>query len=296
MTAPHTPGASTPPRDQDAPALSIAVVAALPQTAPPLVEALRTLGHRVPVVIGYRRPADWPGHVLGEHDLPLGVDLAVPSRTEAVAGLLHAYAVDVAVSYGYPRKLPAAAVSAPRLGTINCHPSDLPSYRGPNPVGWAVRNGEHRIGVTWHRMDAELDTGSVLARTTIALDDHVWSFTGVNSRVLEAASGMLPQVLRRLVRGEEGEPQPQREGTWAGFFTEDYATVDWSARATHIHTQVRAWNIAGHHPRVQGPVAMIDGTRWRLRRTTLTRPPMGTGRRITCGTGDLWVLAADPLD
>ncbi|MFJ6407725.1 formyltransferase family protein [Streptomyces hydrogenans] len=61
---------------------------------------------------------------------------------------------------------------------INCRPCDFPSYRGPNPVGWAVRNGEHRIGVTWHRMAAEPDTGSVPARTTIALDDQVRSFTG----------------------------------------------------------------------------------------------------------------------
>ncbi|MEW2030678.1 formyltransferase family protein [Streptomyces roseifaciens] len=290
MTASDTSAAAS------VPALRIAVVAALPQTAPPLVEALRTLGHQVPVVISYRRPLDWPGHVLAEHDLPPGVDLAIPSSPESVAALLRAYAPDAAVSYGYPRKLSAAAVSAPRLGTINCHPSDLPSYRGPNPVGWAVRNGERQIGVTWHRMDAELDTGAVLARTMIPLDDQVWSFTGVNSRVLEAASAMLPQVLQQLAHGDAGEPQPRREGTWAGFFSAEYATVDWSAGAAHIHTQVRAWNIAGHHPRVQGPVAMIDGTHWRLRRTTLEQPPPGTGRRITCGTGDLWVLAADPLD
>lgn len=296
MTSASNPAATAGPAAESVPALRIAVVAALPQTAPPLVEALRALGHQVPVVIGYRRPADWPGHVLGEHDLPPGVDLAVPANPESVTALLCAYAPDVAVSYGYPRKLPAAAVSAPRLGTINCHPSDLPSYRGPNPVGWAVRNGEREIGVTWHRMDAQLDTGTVLARTTIPLDEQMWSFTGVNSRVLEAASAMLPRVLRRLADGDTGEPQPRREATWAGFFSDDYATVDWSEPATHIHTQVRAWNIAGHHPRTQGPVATIDGTRWRLRRTALTQPPPGTGRRVSCGTGDLWVLAADQLD
>ncbi|PPS90907.1 hypothetical protein BZZ08_00505 [Streptomyces sp. MH60] len=70
----------------------------------------------------------------------------------------------------------------------------------------------------------------------------------------------------------EGEPQSAGTGSWAGFFKKDYATVDWSAPATHIHTQVRAWNIAGHHPRCEGPIAVIDGTRWRLRRTTLDQP------------------------
>ncbi|MHA7961445.1 methionyl-tRNA formyltransferase [Streptomyces sp. L500] len=292
MTALATTHAGTTP---DTPPLRVAVVAALPQTAPPLVEALQALGHQVPVVIGFRRPPDWPGHVLGEHDLPPGVDLAIPSAPERVGELLRAYCPDAAVSYGYPRRLPAAAVTAPRLGTVNCHPSDLPAYRGPNPVGWAVRNGEREIGVTWHRMDAELDTGAVLARTRIPLDPSVWSFTGVNTLVLKAAAAMLPHVLGRLAREEAGEPQTAEAGGWAGFFGEDYATVDWSAPAAHIHTQVRAWNIAGHHPRREGPVAVIDGTRWRLRRTTLDRPPTGTGRRIACGTGDLWVLAADPL-
>ncbi len=292
MTARAAASAGTAP---DAPPLRIAVVAALPQTAPPLVEALRALGHEVPVVISFRRPADWPGHVLGEHDLPPGVDLAIPATPDRIGELLRAYAPDAAVSYGYPRKLPAAAVTAPRLGTVNCHPSDLPAYRGPNPVGWAVRNGEREIGVTWHRMDAELDTGAVLTRTRIPLDGSAWSFTGVNSLVLKAASSMLPQVLRKLVHGEAGEPQPEHTGSWAGFFGEDYATVDWAAPAAHIHTQVRAWNIAGHHPRREGPIALIDGTRWRLRRTTLEQPPSGTGRRIACGTGDLWVLAADPV-
>ncbi|MBO1333035.1 methionyl-tRNA formyltransferase [Streptomyces sp. VRA16 Mangrove soil] len=276
--------------------LRVAVVAALPQTAPPLVAAVRALGHEVPVVIGLRRPHDWPGHLLGERDLPPGVDLALPARADAVTGLLRAYAPDVAVSYGYPRRLPAAAVAAPRLGTVNCHPSDLPSYRGPNPVGWAVRNGEREIGVTWHRMDADLDTGRVLARTTIPLDDEIWSFTGVNTRVLDAASALLPGVLARLVAGDPGEEQPAREGSWAGFFDEDYAHVDWSAPAAHIHTQVRAWNIAGHHPRVRGPLALLDGTHWQLRRTTLHRPPPHTARRIPCGTGTLWLLSADPAD
>ncbi|WP_104630475.1 formyltransferase family protein [Streptomyces sp. MH60] len=131
-------------------------------------------------------------------------------RTERPAGIgcariLRAYQPDAAVSYGYPRKLPASAVTAPRLGTVNCHPSDLPAYRGPNPVGWAVRNGEREIGVTWHR----LDTGAVPAHTRIPLDHSLWSFTGVNFLVLETATAMLPDVLGRLALGEKANRSPR---------------------------------------------------------------------------------------
>ncbi|SDM34559.1 methionyl-tRNA formyltransferase [Allokutzneria albata] len=275
--------------------MRVAVIAALPQTAPPLVDAVRELGHEVPVVVSARRPADWPGHLLSERDLPDGVDLAVPSRPAAITTLLTAYAPDVAVSYGYPRKLPGEAVSVPGLGTVNCHPSALPHYRGPNPVGWAVRNGEKSIGVTWHRMDAELDTGAILEQTRIPLSDEDWSFSGINTRVLGAAVPLLPSVLAKLTAGDAGQPQDAHDTPWAGLFGADYAEIDLSGPARAVHDQVRAWNIMGHNPRVTGPVVILDGARWKVRRTSLTQPPAGVGRLVRCGDGPLWITAADRL-
>ncbi|MEU5125015.1 methionyl-tRNA formyltransferase [Streptomyces mobaraensis] len=278
-----------------APAWRVAVVAALPQTAPPLVEAVRRLGHTVPVVIGWRRPRAWPGHLLGEHDLPSGVDLVLPHTTAAVGGLLRAYAVDMAVSYGYPRRLPADAVHAPRHGIANCHPSALPAYRGPNPVGWAVRDGREAIGVTWHRMDEELDNGTVLAAAGMPLLSEDWSFTHVNDRVLSVALPLLPTVLDRLAADDPGDAQTGGPPSWAGFFEADYATIDWTRPAHQVHDQVRAWNIAGHHPRLDGPVGVIEGRPWKVRRTSLTAPGHGVGRRVECADGPVWVTAADQL-
>ena len=59
----------------------------------------------------------------------------------------------------------------PPLGIVNGHPSLLPRYRGPFPLAWAVRNGEREIGLTYHLMDAEFDTGNLLAQAAIPLDD-----------------------------------------------------------------------------------------------------------------------------
>ena len=46
------------------------------------------------------------------------------------------------------------------------------------------------------------------------------------------------------------------------------------------------------HPR---PVAVLDGTRWHVRRTSLTEPSHRTGRRIRCADRPLWITAAEPL-
>ena len=61
--------------------------------------------------------------------------------------------------------------AVPRLGWLNGHPSLLPRHRGPLPVAWAIREGDEEIGITFHRMDAELDTGPILAQRRIPLGE-----------------------------------------------------------------------------------------------------------------------------
>jgi hypothetical protein len=54
---------------------------------------------------------------------------------------------------------------------VNGHPSLLPRHRGPIPVAWAIRAGDEEIGITFHRMDAELDTGPILAQRRYPLGE-----------------------------------------------------------------------------------------------------------------------------
>ena len=72
---------------------------------------------------------------------------------------------------GFPWKLPQEALDVARLGSVNEHPALLPRHRGPIPLAWALRDNDGQFGVTWHRMDAELDTGPILAQTTIPIED-----------------------------------------------------------------------------------------------------------------------------
>jgi methionyl-tRNA formyltransferase len=53
---------------------------------------------------------------------------------------------------------------------VNVHPSLLPSYKGPNPFFWIIKNGEHRAGVTIHELDSELDSGDIWSQKKIDLD------------------------------------------------------------------------------------------------------------------------------
>ena len=95
----------------------------------------------------------------------------------------------------------------PRLGSINLHPALLPRHRGPIPLAWALREGDAEWGSTWHRMDAELDTGNVLVQTTVPIEDD-----DVDIAEFGPAPRRRGEILARSSgrAGDPGDPQPPR--------------------------------------------------------------------------------------
>ena len=262
-----------------------------------LVPVLRELGHEPVAAISARRPAgrpEPPFPPLSDNSAPAGLALHVPTVKEQVATLLRLHEPDVTLCWGYPWKLPQEALDVARLGSVNQHPALLPRHRGPIPFAWALREGDSHFGITWHRMDAELDTGAILAQTKVPIQDSDSTILDIAPRILEAAFGLLPRVFERLDARDPGDPQPEEGASWAGHFGKDYAQVDWSQPARAVHNQVRAWNFTFDLSDVVGPVAELDGERVRLVRSSLTEPAEG-GRRVECADGPIWILEHELL-
>jgi hypothetical protein len=93
----------------------------------------------------------------------------VPSINSASAqAALRALDVDLGVSISN-RVIDRDVFSIPRLGMINLHHGRIPEYRGGPPAFWELYNGEPTMGVSVHRIDAQLDHGQLLARTEIPI-------------------------------------------------------------------------------------------------------------------------------
>jgi len=226
---------------------------------------------------------------------PPELDIVMPGARERIAPLLGLYEPDVALCIGFPWKIPPDALAVPRHGVVNGHPSLLPRYRGPSPLSWAIRNGDREFGFTFHYMDAELDTGNILAQSSVPLLDTDTTILDFAERVGAEAFSLLPVVLDKLVAGDPGEPQDDSQASWAGHFGEDYAAVDLTRSARDVHNQVRAWNLTFGMSELVAPVAELDGERLRLVRTSLTDPGNGDARRIECGDGPLWIVESEAL-
>jgi methionyl-tRNA formyltransferase len=275
----------------------IALITTVPPVAAALVPTLRELGHDpVAIISARRRQPSPPGREpMGDETAPAGLDVLLAHDKWSVEPLLRASRPDLALCWGFPWRIPQAALDVPPLGSVNCHPALLPRHRGPIPLAWAFRDGDAQFGVTWHRMDSELDTGAILAQATVPMLDDDYGIGVVGPRMGAVALSLLPEVFARIAAGDPGDPQPTEGVTWAGHFGEDYATVDWSQPARRIHDQVRAWAFTFALSPVVGPIAELDGKRVRLVRTSLTDPG-GDARRVDAGDGPLWILEAEPLD
>jgi methionyl-tRNA formyltransferase len=261
-----------------------------------LVGALRDLGHDPVALLAPRRETEQEEFLrLTGASAPAGLDLLFARDKWSIERLIRAYEPDLAICWGFPWKIPQAALDVPRLGSINHHPGLLPRHRGPIPLAWAVREGDAAWGITWHRMDAELDTGNVLAQTTVPIEDDDVDIGDFGPRIIGAGLGLLPAVLDRVAAGDPGDPQPTEGASWAGHFEDDdYALVDWSQPARQIHNQVRAWHLTFGMSGLVAPVAELDGKQVVLLQTRLADPGDGA-RRVECGDGPIWVVASRPM-
>jgi methionyl-tRNA formyltransferase len=274
----------------------IVVITTVPPIAQSLIATLRDLGHEPVGVISARRRATVPGRPpVGDETVPAGVDVVLARDKWSLEPMLRALHPDLVLTWAFPWKIPQAALDVPPLGSVNCHPALLPRHRGPLPLAWAFRDGDRQYGVTWHRMDADLDTGPILAQATVPMEEDDFEIEVVGPRMGEVARSLLPAVLERIAAGDPGDPQPTEGVRWAGYFGDDYVTVDWTQPARAIHSQVQAWAFTLGLSPVVGPIAELDGQRVRLLRTSLTDPG-GEARRVETGDGPIWVVAFEPVE
>jgi methionyl-tRNA formyltransferase len=191
-------------------------------------------------------------------DVDPAVPILVTNHLEPIGSALEGFGLDMILVRTFSRRLPASILEIPRLGCVNVHPSWLPRYRGPDPVPWQLYNGETSIGITCHRMDAELDTGPILLQWTmpIELEDNLQS---VRRGVYEQTVRRLPELLHLVESGVPGTVQDDAQSTYAPRFTERERTIDWSRSAREIVNQIRAVGDAG-------AIASLNGGTYRIMR------------------------------
>jgi methionyl-tRNA formyltransferase len=255
---------------------------------------LRALGHEVVGVVTTPLEGDRCGaESLGAIALraATGLDVLVAGNPSRIAPLLAVLDADVAISAAFPLRVPVDALEVPRFGIINTHPALLPRYRGPNPMAWAVRNRDPELGYTVHRMDADFDTGAILAQGTMPLA-AIERPEELFGAMIDLVGRLLPEVFTRVEAGDAGDPQPVGGASYAGFFETSYAEIDWSHTADEVRRQVLAWRVAAIRPENHGALTTIAGERVRVLHARLDDTQGGIP--MQCADAPIWIVETEP--
>jgi methionyl-tRNA formyltransferase len=151
---------------------------------------------------------------------------------------------DIAIVAAYGLILPQDVLDAPQYGCVNIHASLLPRWRGASPIQHAIWRGDSESGVTLMNMEAGLDTGPMIAKRAMDLNDDTTA-SGLHDALAEMGADMVLEFLNGLNDSAQlpsSEAQDNAQSNYAPMLKKKDGHVDWVQNAPAIHAQIRALN------------------------------------------------------
>lgn len=213
------------------------------------VPALRAIAAEHEVVCVYTQPPREAGRgnkilktpvnlVAEELDLPLKTPASL--KKPEVQDELRSLNADIAVVAAYGLILPKAVLDIFPKGVVNIHASLLPRWRGAAPIQRAIEAGDEKSGVTIMRVDEGLDTGDMLLKGEVEIDENT---TGeiLHDKLAEIGKTLILQTLRNI-DSLKPEKQDDSLACYAKKLEKSEAKLDFNRPADELERKIRAFN------------------------------------------------------
>jgi methionyl-tRNA formyltransferase len=173
-----------------------------------------------------------------------GIPVYQPERIKEREAVTHirGYDAECAAVVAFGQLLPQAFLDAFPLGAVNVHGSLLPVYRGAAPIQRCLLAGENQTGISIMLLDAGMDTGPVLARREVAIEEDD-SFGSLHDRMAQTGAELLLETLQDW-KGGKMIPKPQEDflATYAPPILKAEGRVVWELPARRIVDTIRAFD------------------------------------------------------
>lgn len=181
-----------------------------------------------------------------EYALEQGLTVYQPQKvkTPEFVELLHELQPELIVVAAFGQFLSKEILELPKYGCINVHASLLPKYRGAAPIQYAIIKGEKESGVTIMQMDIGMDTGAMLDKVVVPIEENT-TMGELHDALREQGAALLLQVIDKIAAGTAvAEPQDDAQATYATLLDRSMEHIDWSKTAQEVHNLIRGFNPA----------------------------------------------------
>lgn len=138
------------------------------------------------------------------------------------------------------RMLPKRVWDFPEFGTFNLHASLLPQYRGAAPINWTIINGENKTGLTTFFIDDKIDTGQIIDKVEIDIDQQD-NVENLHNKMIPKGVSLVMKTIDSIEEGsvstiiqkdiQDLKPAPK--------LTKDNTKINWNLDGQAIYNHVR---------------------------------------------------------
>ena len=220
-----------------------------PDFSVPALKALVEAGHQVIAVVTQPDKPRGRGKEVQMTPVKIqameyGIPVYQPAkvREASFVEVLQGLEADVYVVIAFGQLLPKAVLELPKYGCINIHASLLAKYRGAAPIQWCVIDGERETGITTMMMDVGLDTGDMLEKAVIPIEEKETGGS-LHDKLSLAGGDLILSTLKKLEEGTLVRTPQTDEGTcYARMLTKSLGDIDWNQSAVSIERLIRGLN------------------------------------------------------
>lgn len=220
-----------------------------PDFAVGALEALINAGHEITAVVtqpdkpkGRSKELQFPP--VKECALRHSIPVLQPRRIkkpEAIAEL-KTFPADVYIVAAFGQILSQEILDIPKFGSLNIHASLLPKYRGASPIQRVIIDGEKETGVTIMQMDAGIDTGDMLYKKAVSIEDDD-TFETLHDKLMVLGGEAITEALSLL---EEGSLIPEKQqdelSCHAPLIEKSMGELDFTRSAVVLDRLIRGMN------------------------------------------------------
>ena len=196
---------------------------------------------------------------------------------------------DLAIVVAYGQIILKNFLELPEHGFLNIHASILPKWRGAAPIQRSIMEQDTFTGISIMQIEEQLDTGPVLIKQEIELNEN--STAGqVEQSLSEMGADKILEAIHLIEKKEAVYiPQDHDAATYAKKIKKEDEIIDWSRNAKAIVAQINALNPRpGAYFEYKGEKIKI----WKARLGNQNGEPglvMNDQLQVACGKGSIFV-------
>jgi len=147
---------------------------------------------------------------------------------------------DIVIVVAYGNIIPKTFFNLSKFGFINIHASLLPKWRGAAPIQRAIMNGDKKIGVSIMKIEEKLDSGPVLVKKELDLDQNA-TYGEIAKQLSIVGANLIIENLKNIENNKtKFVDQIHSEATYAKKIDKNETKINWNLDAdkvlAHIHS------------------------------------------------------------